>query len=64
MQENIHDEFVSALHKAMKEQLVVGSGFNKETTQGPLISQNSVNKVNKIQLPLLNFNLYLNILSR
>lgn len=48
VQENIHDEFVTALAQAMKEQLHVGSGFDKQTTQGPLISQNSVNKVHRL----------------
>lgn len=48
VQENIHDEFVTALTKAMKEQLIVGSGFDMNTTQGPLISQNSVDKVHRL----------------
>lgn len=45
VQENIHDEFVAELTKAMKEQLRVGCGFDQKTTQGPLINQNSVDKV-------------------
>lgn len=48
VQEKIHDEFVSALHKAMKESLRTGSGFDQQTTQGPLINQNSVDKVHRL----------------
>lgn len=48
VQENIHDEFVAELTKAMKEQLRVGCGFDQKTTQGPLINQNSVDKVHRL----------------
>lgn len=48
VQEKIHDDFVSALSKAMQEQLHIGNGFDKKTTQGPLISQNSVDKVHRL----------------
>lgn len=48
VQEGIHEEFVASLTKAMKEQLRCGNGFEKDTTQGPLISQNSIDKVHKL----------------
>lgn len=48
VQENIHDDFVAAMKTAMTEQLCVGNGFDKKTTQGPLISQNSVDKVHRL----------------
>ena len=49
VQENIYDRFVLELAKVMKEQLVVGSGFEPNTNQGPLISQNAVEKVKCLQ---------------
>ena len=48
VQENIHDEFVAALAAAMQEQLRLGCGFDARTTQGPLISQSSVDKVHRL----------------
>jgi len=45
VQAGVYDEFVAALTEAMRQQLRVGSGFEKETTQGPLISQAAVDKV-------------------
>ncbi len=32
----------------MKEQLKVGSGFDSDTTQGPLINKTAINKVHKL----------------
>ena len=46
VQEEIYDKFVEALAIAMKEQLNVGIGFDPKTTQGPLISENAIQKVN------------------
>jgi acyl-CoA reductase-like NAD-dependent aldehyde dehydrogenase len=48
VQEGIHDKFVEELAIAMKEQLKVGSGFDQDTTQGPLINQIAINKVHKL----------------
>ncbi len=45
VQEGIYDKFVEALAQAMKDQLVMGVGFESSTTQGPLISENAVQKV-------------------
>ena len=48
VQENIYDRFVEELAKEMKKQLRIGSGFEKETTQGPLINKLAVNKVSEL----------------
>ena len=48
VQENIHDKFVSALAKAMREQLRVGHGLEAKTTQGPLINQKALEKVKRL----------------
>ena len=45
VQEGIYDKFIEALAQAMKEQLTMGVGFETTTTQGPLISENAVQKV-------------------
>lgn len=45
MQEGIHDAFVEKLVKAMHSELRVGSGFDEQTTQGPLINERAVEKV-------------------
>jgi acyl-CoA reductase-like NAD-dependent aldehyde dehydrogenase len=45
VQEGIHDKFVEALAEAMKEQLKVGSGFEKDTNQGPLINKTAISKM-------------------
>ncbi|XP_042188020.1 succinate-semialdehyde dehydrogenase, mitochondrial [Callorhinchus milii] len=45
VQKGIHDVFVEKLAKAMERDLRVGSGFEKETTQGPLINERAVKKV-------------------
>ena len=43
--EKVHDEFVSALQKAMAAELKVGDGLEADTTQGPLINEQAVKKV-------------------
>lgn len=45
VQENIHDKFIEALAAAMKRDLRVGNGFDNNTTQGPLINEAAVKKV-------------------
>lgn len=45
VQEGIHDAFVEKLVKAMHSELRVGSGFDEQTTQGPLINERAVQKV-------------------
>lgn len=45
IQEGVYEEFAEKLTAAVKEQLHVGSGFQKEVNQGPLIDQNAVLKV-------------------
>lgn len=47
VQRGIHDLFVSKLAEAMKARLRVGNGFDERTTQGPLIDQNAVEKVER-----------------
>ncbi|GBM16307.1 Succinate-semialdehyde dehydrogenase, mitochondrial [Araneus ventricosus] len=44
VQEKIHDEFVTALGKAMQNQLKVGEGLKPDVTTGPLINENAVRK--------------------
>ena len=48
VQENIYDKFIVALADEMKNQLKVGSGFDKDVTQGPLINVNAINKVERL----------------
>lgn len=45
---SVHDAFVNKLHSAMSAQLVVGDGLAPETTQGPLINQAAVDKVDAL----------------
>ncbi|XP_051872714.1 succinate-semialdehyde dehydrogenase, mitochondrial isoform X2 [Pristis pectinata] len=45
VQEGIHDAFVEKMVKAMHKDLRVGSGFDEQTTQGPLINERAVEKV-------------------
>ncbi|XP_067857566.1 succinate-semialdehyde dehydrogenase, mitochondrial [Heptranchias perlo] len=45
VQEGIHDAFVEKMVKAMQRDLRVGSGFDDQTTQGPLINERAVQKV-------------------
>lgn len=45
VQENIHDRFVERLAQKMTEQLKIGHGLDKDTTQGPLINKNALDKV-------------------
>ncbi|CAI5993985.1 unnamed protein product [Closterium sp. NIES-64] len=45
VQEGIYDEFVAAVKTAMEQQLTVGFGLEDGVTQGPLINQAAVEKV-------------------
>lgn len=45
MQKGIHDKFVEKFAKAIERELRVGSGFDENTTQGPLINEKAVEKV-------------------
>ncbi|KAL0623326.1 Succinate-semialdehyde dehydrogenase, mitochondrial [Plecturocebus cupreus] len=47
VQRGIHDAFVKAFAEAMKKSLRVGNGFEEGTTQGPLINEKAVEKVEK-----------------
>ncbi|XP_030673239.1 succinate-semialdehyde dehydrogenase, mitochondrial isoform X2 [Nomascus leucogenys] len=47
VQRGIHDAFVKAFAEAMKKNLRVGNGFEEGTTQGPLINEKAVEKVEK-----------------
>ncbi|EPQ05832.1 Succinate-semialdehyde dehydrogenase, mitochondrial [Myotis brandtii] len=45
VQSGIHDAFVRKLAEAMRASLRVGNGFEEGTTQGPLINEKAVEKV-------------------
>lgn len=45
VQRGIHDSFVTKFAEAMKKSLRVGNGFEEGTTQGPLINEKAVEKV-------------------
>uniref|UniRef100_A0A8C3E5Y8 Succinate-semialdehyde dehydrogenase, mitochondrial n=1 Tax=Corvus moneduloides TaxID=1196302 RepID=A0A8C3E5Y8_CORMO len=47
VQKGIHDEFVEKFAKAIEKELHVGNGFDAKTTQGPLINEKAVEKVEK-----------------
>ncbi|XP_069349137.1 succinate-semialdehyde dehydrogenase, mitochondrial isoform X2 [Eulemur rufifrons] len=47
VQRGIHDSFVKGFAAAMKKSLRVGNGFEEGTTQGPLINEKAVEKVEK-----------------
>lgn len=47
VQKGIHDSFVKKFAEAIKTNLHVGSGFEERTTQGPLINEKAVEKVEK-----------------
>ncbi|XP_032503350.1 succinate-semialdehyde dehydrogenase, mitochondrial isoform X4 [Phocoena sinus] len=47
VQRGIHDSFVKKFAEAMKTNLHVGNGFEERTTQGPLINEKAVEKVEK-----------------
>lgn len=47
VQRGIHDSFVNKFAEAMKKTLRVGNGFEEGTTQGPLINEKAVEKVEK-----------------
>lgn len=45
VQDSVYDDFVNKLSAAMNKELTVGDGFDKNTTQGPLINIKAVEKV-------------------
>ncbi|XP_025772924.1 succinate-semialdehyde dehydrogenase, mitochondrial, partial [Puma concolor] len=47
VQRGIHDSFVKKFAEAIKMNLHVGNGFEERTTQGPLIDEKAVEKVEK-----------------
>ncbi|KAF6292379.1 aldehyde dehydrogenase 5 family member A1 [Rhinolophus ferrumequinum] len=47
VQKGIHDSFVKKFAEAIKTNLHVGDGFEERTTQGPLINEKAVEKVEK-----------------
>uniref|UniRef100_A0A8C0D0G6 Succinate-semialdehyde dehydrogenase n=1 Tax=Balaenoptera musculus TaxID=9771 RepID=A0A8C0D0G6_BALMU len=47
VQRGIHDSFVKKFAEAIKTNLHVGNGFEERTTQGPLINEKAVEKVEK-----------------
>ncbi|XP_060100116.1 succinate-semialdehyde dehydrogenase, mitochondrial [Heteronotia binoei] len=47
VQKGIHDAFVEKFAQAIKKELCVGNGFEEGTTQGPLINEKAVEKVER-----------------
>ncbi|XP_062425889.1 succinate-semialdehyde dehydrogenase, mitochondrial [Rhea pennata] len=47
VQKGIHDKFVEKFAKAIESELRVGNGFDAKTTQGPLINEKAVEKVER-----------------
>uniref|UniRef100_A0A7M4E7Z6 Succinate-semialdehyde dehydrogenase n=1 Tax=Crocodylus porosus TaxID=8502 RepID=A0A7M4E7Z6_CROPO len=47
VQKGIHDTFVEKFAKAIERELHVGNGFDERTTQGPLINEKAVEKVER-----------------
>uniref|UniRef100_A0A8D0L5R4 Succinate-semialdehyde dehydrogenase n=1 Tax=Sphenodon punctatus TaxID=8508 RepID=A0A8D0L5R4_SPHPU len=47
VQKGIHDAFVKNFAKAIERELRVGNGFEEGTTQGPLINEKAVEKVER-----------------
>ncbi|XP_075389415.1 succinate-semialdehyde dehydrogenase, mitochondrial [Tenrec ecaudatus] len=47
VQKGIHDSFVRKFVEAIKRDLRVGNGFEEGTTQGPLINEKAIEKVEK-----------------
>ncbi|KAH0617885.1 hypothetical protein JD844_016584 [Phrynosoma platyrhinos] len=47
VQKGIHDAFVEKFAEAIKRELCIGNGFDEGTTQGPLINEKAVEKVEK-----------------
>uniref|UniRef100_A0A5F8H444 Succinate-semialdehyde dehydrogenase, mitochondrial n=1 Tax=Monodelphis domestica TaxID=13616 RepID=A0A5F8H444_MONDO len=47
VQKGIHDSFVKKFAEAIERELRVGHGFEEKTTQGPLINEKAVEKVEK-----------------
>ncbi|KAL7984466.1 hypothetical protein Chor_003036 [Crotalus horridus] len=45
VQKGIHDEFVKKFAQAIEKELCIGHGFDEGTTQGPLINERAVEKV-------------------
>ncbi|EDQ90543.1 uncharacterized protein MONBRDRAFT_18571 [Monosiga brevicollis MX1] len=48
VQDAVHDRFVQLLHDAMREQLKLGNGLEDGVTQGPLIDESAVQKVEEL----------------
>ncbi|XP_051826568.1 succinate-semialdehyde dehydrogenase, mitochondrial [Antechinus flavipes] len=47
VQKGIHDSFVKKFAEAINKELRIGHGFEERTTQGPLINEKAVEKVEK-----------------
>ncbi|XP_061449454.1 succinate-semialdehyde dehydrogenase, mitochondrial isoform X2 [Rhineura floridana] len=47
VQRGIHDAFVEKFARAIKTELHIGNGFDEGTTQGPLINEKAVEKVER-----------------
>ncbi|KXJ12171.1 succinate-semialdehyde dehydrogenase, mitochondrial [Exaiptasia diaphana] len=47
VQDGIYDNFVAKLSEAMDKRLIVGHGLDKTSTQGPLINEKAVEKVER-----------------
>ncbi|XP_029446624.1 succinate-semialdehyde dehydrogenase, mitochondrial isoform X1 [Rhinatrema bivittatum] len=47
VQKGVHDAFVKRFAEAIQRELRVGSGFQEDTTQGPLINEKAVEKVER-----------------
>ncbi|XP_053102878.1 succinate-semialdehyde dehydrogenase, mitochondrial isoform X2 [Hemicordylus capensis] len=47
VQKGIHDAFVEKFAQAIEKELRIGNGFDEETTQGPLINEKAVEKVER-----------------
>ncbi|XP_037748972.1 succinate-semialdehyde dehydrogenase, mitochondrial isoform X2 [Chelonia mydas] len=47
VQKKVHDAFVEKFAKAIERELRVGNGFDEGTTQGPLINEKAVGKVER-----------------
>ena len=45
VEDDVHDEFVAKLSRAMNERLLVGDGLTEGVTQGPLVNHSALHKV-------------------
>lgn len=45
VQAGVHDKFIAKLTEAMNKQLIIGDGLDTGVTQGPLINERAVQKV-------------------